>query len=38
MKFPVAQVFAIDLRFLELSGLWVLDPFAAPERTLKIKG
>jgi len=30
--------FAIGLEFLELSGLWVLDPSAAPERTLKIKG
>ena len=27
--------FAIGLEFLEPSGQWVLDPSAAPERTLK---
>jgi hypothetical protein len=27
--------FAIGLEFLEPSGRWVLDPSAAPERTLK---
>jgi len=27
--------FAIGLEFLELSGHWVIDPSAAPERTLK---